>query len=468
MRWLLIFIAAAGLHAADALHRAVYEEDAAAVERLVREGADVKAANPYGATPLSLACANGNAPIVRLLLAAGADPNETLPGGETALMTASRTGNLEIVRALLKGGAKVNAAEERRGQTALMWAASEGHAAVVEALVEAGADVAASLPSGYTAFLFAVREGHLAAAQALLKAGARINDPVQPRQAPGPRPASGAGAPRAGTTALHLATANAHFELGLRLLEAGADPNALGPGYAPLHMIPTVRKPGGGDNDPAPDGSGSMTALEFVRKLVAHGADVNLRMTRRIGFGLSSLNTHGATPFLLAARTADVPLMRLLVELGADPKVPNIDGATPLIVAAGLGTRSPGEDAGSEPEVLEAVQLALDLGNDINGVDRNGETAMHGAAYKNLPKVVELLAANGADSAVWNRPNKQGWTPLTIAEGHRFGNFKPSPVTVAAFHAVMRRAGLAIPPPFQPGRLANSDYRPPSPGPAKK
>jgi uncharacterized protein len=129
--------------------------------------------------------------------------------------------------------------------------------------------------------------------------------------------------------------------------------------------------------------------------------------------------------------------MRVLAALGADPLIPTEDGATPLIVAAGLGTRSPGEDAGTESEVLEAVNVALDLGNDINAVDKNGETAMHGAAYKNLPGVVELLAKRGAKREVWDKPNKQGWTPLRIAEGYRFGNFKPSHVTMAAFHRVM-------------------------------
>ena len=65
----------------------------------------------------------------------------------------------------------------------------------------------------------------------------------------------------------------------------------------------------------------------------------------------------------------------------------------------------------------------------MNAVDDNGETAMHGAAYKSLPKVVQLLADKGAKIEVWNRKNKYGWTPLSIAEGHRPGNFKPSPET---------------------------------------
>jgi uncharacterized protein len=443
----------------SALLKAVYEDDLSTAQKLIADGVDVKAPNRYGATPLSLACTNGNAAIIELLLKAGADANETLPGGETALMTAARTGKVDAVTALLKHGADVNAKESRRGQTPIMWAAAEGHAAVVEALIAAGADFRASVPSGFTPFLFAAREGRADVVRVLLKAGADVNETIKPRQGPGQRTTGGGGTPRAGSSALHLAVANAHYDLATLLLEAGADPNAMGPGYAPLHIIPTVRNPGVGDNDPPPYGSGEMTSLDFVCKIVAKGGNVNARTTRRVNFGLTSLNTTGATPFLLAARGGDSELMRLLGALGADPLIPTADGATPLIVAAGLGTRSPGEDAGTEAEVVEAVKVALELGNDINAVDNNGETAMHGAAYKNLPAVVELLAAKGAKPEVWNRPNKQGWTPLTIAEGHRFGNYKPSPVTVAAFHRVMKAAGLSIPDPLKPGQaLRNSDY----------
>ena len=139
--------------------------------------------------------------------------------------------------------------------------------------------------------------------------------------------------------------------------------------------------------------------------------------------------------------------MKLLVELGADPLLPNADGCTPLMAAAGVGTLAPGEEAGTEDEALEAVEYLLSLGADVNAVDENGETAMHGAAYKSLPKVVQLLADKGAKIEVWNRKNKYGWTPLLIAEGHRPGNFKPSAETIAAIHRVMRAAGVTPPPP---------------------
>ena len=116
---------------------------------LGRFGANAKAANRYGVTPLSLACTNGNGAIVELLLKAGADPNTTLPGGETALMTAARTGKIEAIKALLAHGAIVDAKETQRGQTAIMWAAAEGNVEAVEALIRAGADFRARLESQF-------------------------------------------------------------------------------------------------------------------------------------------------------------------------------------------------------------------------------------------------------------------------------------------------------------------------------
>ena len=182
-----------------------------------------------------------------------------------------------------------------------------------------------------------------------------------------------------------------------------------------------------------------------MKKLAARGANLNARMTRRVNLNNTRANEIGATPFFLAALTADAELMKTLVALGADPRLTNVENSTPLMVAAGLATRSPGEDAGTESEVLEAVQAALELGADVNAVDNNGETAMHAAAYKNLPKVVKFLAERGAKIDVWNRDDKFGWTPLAIATGYRFGNFKPSPDTEAAIREVMIAAGVTPP-----------------------
>ena len=422
-----------------ALHWAVHLDDLETAKFLVDARADVKVANRYGVTPLLLACTNGNEALVELLLEAGADPNTKLRGDETALMTASRTGKLGPVKALLARGADVNA-KERRGQTALMWASSDGHAAVVEALLQAGADFRTPLPSGFTPLSFAVREGRTDVVRVLLKAGADVNEAMQGQKSSGK-------SPNKGTSPLILAVENGHFELAVVLLEAGADPNDQRSGFTALHTLTWVRKPNRGDDadgDPAPIGSGNLTGLQFVEKLVEYKADVNARLKRGPS-GRGVLNRTGATPFLLAAQTADVPLMKALLKLGADPQLPNADNSTPLMAAAGLGTLAPGEEAGTEDEAIEALKLTMELGGDVNTVDKNGETAMHGAAYKSLPKIVQLLADNGARIEVWNRKDKYGWTPLSIAEGHRPGNFKPSPETIAALHRVMLGSGATLP-----------------------
>ncbi|HEX3880200.1 MAG TPA: ankyrin repeat domain-containing protein [Bryobacteraceae bacterium] len=423
-----------------ALHWAAYVDDVELAKMLLDAGAKPAAVNRYGMTVLAQACTNGDGPMVQLLLEHGADPNQALPGGETPLMTASRTGKAAAVRALLAKDAQVEA-KEAHGQTAMVWAATEGNVEAAQELIKFGANFKIRLNSGMTPLLLAVREGKMEMVRLLLKAGADVNETLQIPQGGrpgGPKPG------RRGQSALHIAVENAHYELAAFLLDSGADPNANGPGYTALHAIPSVRKSGGGDNDPAPDGSGNMTSFELIKKLVAKGADINARMTKKINFGLTSLNDVGATPFCLAALTADAELMRFLAGLGADPKIPTADGATPLIVAAGLGTRSPGEDAGTDSEVVEAIATAIELGNDPNAVDKNGETAMHGAAYKNVADAVRYLASHGANPDVWNQPNKHGWTPLTIAQGYRFGNFKPSPPTVEALLEVMKAQHVPI------------------------
>jgi ankyrin repeat protein len=362
-------------------------------------------------------------------------------------MTASRTGIAAAVRTLVAHGADANAKETWKGQTALMWAAAEGHADTVKILLESGAQVGARSTAGWTPLLFAAREGQIEAAKALLAGGANINETLPGGRGRG-RGAGAAGSTEkpatAGSSALVVAVGSAHFELASVLLDAGADPNAAAQGWTALHHITWIRKPGTGSNDPAPYGSGRLDSLTLVRQLKEHGADVNARVTRRPNVGVTALNFVGATPFFMAARGGDTELMRLLVELGADPLLPNDDGTTPVMVAAGVGTHSPGEDAGSPPEALAAVKLAIELGGDVNTVDKNGNTAMHGAAFKQLPEVVKLLDEKGARVEVWNQKNGSGWTPLRIAVGvHRGMNFRFHVPTADALKAIMVRANVS-------------------------
>jgi ankyrin repeat protein len=265
------------------------------------------------------------------------------------------------------------------------------------------------------------------------------------------RPRGGAGARVQPTTPLQLAVQNGHFELAIALVDAGADPNDVRAGYTPLHMIAGVRKPDSNDtNDGSPAvGTGRLSSLDFVREIVKRGANVNFRLpdgSRGLPGTSSRIATEdaaGATPFLFAADRADLPLMRVLKELGADPFLPNFNNTTPLMAAAGVGTTSPDEEAGDESEALEAMKMLLDLGADINTVDNNGDTAMHGAAYNAYPLVAKLLAERGANPQIWKNPNKAGGTPLFIAEGYADRTLQPDAPTIEAITRLMLAAGIS-------------------------
>jgi ankyrin repeat protein len=383
-------------------------------------------------TPLNLAATNGAAVVIEKLLKAGADANVTLPEGETALMTASRSGHVAAVNALLAHGANVNAAESWKGQTALMWAAAENHAEVVRALVAAGADIKTRSKGGvFTPYLFAVRGGQIEAARALLEAGVNVNETLPD-----------------GTSALVLAVTNAHYELAAMLLEKGANPNADEQGWTALHQIAWTRRPNYGYNLPGAVPTGRLDALDLVNVLVQHGAEVNAREKKEPRDGnRNMLNRIGATPFLLAAKAVDLPLMRALLAQGADPKLGNVDNTTPLMVAAGVGIWAPGESPGTEEEALAAVTLLLEAGGNVTDVDKNGYTALHGAIHRggSIP-IMRLLVEKGAKL---DARNNKGWLPLTIAEGIEYTPdiFKRYPETAELLRQMMRERGLPVPEP---------------------
>ncbi|MBM3771369.1 MAG: hypothetical protein FJW27_08800 [Acidimicrobiia bacterium] len=442
------------------LHYAVQRDDVEMVDVLLKAGADAKAPNRYGATPLFVACQNGNAAIIERLIKAGGDPNSKNPDGETALMTAARTGQVDAVKLLLASGADAKAVEGWRGQTALMWAAAENHTSVVQTLIEAGADVNARSNGGFTPLLFAVRAGKKDVVNLLLAKGANPNDAIP---AAGPRPGAPAAGPppnaaatggaignaaggrlsqagdpltqlfqvfntgnRAngrtgpGTTALIMATLNGHFELAAELLDKGADPNNAGPGWTALHQVAWTRRPPIQHGLPPPVQTGKIDSLTLAKKLLAHGANPNARMTREPADGARNvLNRIGSTPFLQAAKLADIPYMKLLLEHKADPTITTLDGATPLMAAAGVGIWHTGESAGTNAEALEAAKLLVALGADVNAVDGNGDTALHGAAYRGAKDIAQLLVDHGAKI---NVVNKIGWTPWIIADGVFYPN----------------------------------------------
>ncbi len=469
---------------ATALHKAAQSDNLEIADLLIAAGADVKASTHYNITPLSLACGNGSAAMIERLLKAGADPNGTSEEGQSALMKASLTGKVDAVKVLLTHGAKVNVQEPTKGQSALMWAASEGNTGAAGLLIEFGADIKAKSKGGFTPLLFAVRGGHKDTVEALLAHGANAND-VAPD----------------GTSALNMAVVNAYFEVAGTLLDHGANPNAPDARGSALHALTWLRKPGsdGGNGlgtrsfgPPLP--TGNMTALELAKALLEHGANPNARIDYKerpfnkeggtcrnpplIRLGRHYLTFSGATPFYLAARNGDAPYMRLLAEHGADPKIPTVLGVTPLIAAAGLDYWE-GESAGpytgvSEAERLDAVKLAIELGNDINaaavfgdykmegdpeymllyyplnmselspkvpGDPRwSGSTALHAAVVSGQPSIVQYLVDHGARL---DARTKSGWTPLMMAGGVFFANAKKEfPAAATILKKAMAEKGL--------------------------
>ena len=419
-----------------ALHWAVQWDHLEIADLLIGAGANANAASRYEVTPLALACTNASVGMVKRLLAAGANPNVVQSTGETAVMTCARGGVWDAVKPLVDRNVDLNAKEDSLGQTALMWAAWEGHTQVVRGLIEHGADVHARTGTGYTALLLAAREGYKEITESLLDAGANVND-----------------ASEDGTTALVVAIIRRQTSYAEFLLSQGADPN-LGPGFTPLHwaagkwdteLNDLSNGVAEGNQWSAFAGLKDSDRLRIVKLLLAHGADPNTRTERTPGFGIKVKghlgNIAGATAFLIASRANDVDVMRELLAHGADPMLPNRAGTTPLMMAAGVG-HEPGITRSTEADALEAVYLCVELGADVNAVNERGDTALHGAAWRErADSIVQFLVDRGAELDV---KNNREWTPLVIAEGiHTGGNFIKSDTTAV----LLRRLGAAPSPP---------------------
>jgi ankyrin repeat protein len=400
------------------LHRAVYQDDLARVETLVRGGANVNTANDLGVTPLWLGAQNGSEAIVRALLAAGANPNTALLAGETPVMVAARAGKAAVVELLLAKGANVNARGSRK-QTALMWAIAQKHPDVVKVLLAHGADlslrsekwtqVMAVPPHGYlpynkevpagdeTALLFAARVGDLDSARLLVHAGANVND-----------------ADAWGVSAVTLAAHSGFADLVDFLLEKGADPNAMKAGFAPLHEAIMRRDD------------------HIVASLLARGANANLPLRDWTPARRSSEDWNfapelvGATPFWLAARFTQPAVMTMLLERGADPKFVHHgdrmvegrgeafqhrrDTTTALMAATGMGggrawvTLPPKE---RQAAMLQAVKMCVELGIDVNAINDDGRTALDAAMTLKYEPVVAFLKEHGGKAGGKPAPSER-------------------------------------------------------------
>lgn len=412
-----------------ALQYAVMNNNADLVTALLRKGANVNARNRYGITAIYLAAQNGNAGMIDQLLQAGASANEEFREGETVLMTAARTGDYASVETLLKAGARVDARETWHGQTALMWAVAQKHATLIPLLLKHGANINALSnietwerqvtdeprdkwlpPGGMSPLLFAAREDCLACIDPLLQAGAAI-DATTPK----------------GISSLLIAIINGHYDVAYKLAEAGANVNVnddtnRSPLYAAVDFN-IMRE----SNRPSPDVfTNDHTAFDLIGLLLAKGADVNVQLSKAPPFrlkldrGTDSMLVAGTTPFLRAAKSADIAVMKLLLAHGANAKLGTVQGHNPLMTAADQGTKE-SDTTGrykTEAQIIEAIQLCLDQGLDVNATAVDGRTAVFGAAIFGHNEVLKFLRTKGARLDV---KDKKGISVLDAAMGKAGG-----------------------------------------------
>jgi ankyrin repeat protein len=417
-----------------ALHWAAYHGNVELAQRLLRAEADPNTRNDYGSSPMQEAAAVGNLELLELLLANGADVESANTEGQTALMAVARTGNVEAAKLLMKNGANVNAAEGWGGQTALMWAAARKHPAMIDFLIDEGAEVdkraidrnwerrVTSEPrvkemqmGGFTPMLYALRENCLDCVKRLLDAGADINKPDPDNISP-----------------LVMALLNMRYDIAKYLVEQGADVNQWDRwGRTPLYMaadtniVPVSQR---GDPKPVLEQS---SGLEVARMLLERGAnpDYALKLPplpREIAYDRANdypVMNAGSTPLQRAAYGADVDMMKLLLEHGADYRLGNFQGVTPLIaLTTSSGTRNRNKN---EQTVVAGIELLIGAGLDINQKGgNNGEMPLHTAARANWLDVVKFLVENGADLQA---ADNNGLLPIDYATGkadsQTFGNF---------------------------------------------
>jgi len=243
------------------------------------------------------------------------------------------------------------------------------------------------------------------------------------------------------------------------LLDRGANPNlANRGGWTPLYIATDNRNIEGGDY---PTRKPDMDHLDYIKRLLAAKANTNARMhsdteTRTV-FTHQWLEEEGATPFLRAAQSGDLVLMKLLLQYGADPKLTTDHKVTPLMVASGIGWVEGVTYEWSPQETYDTVKFLLDSGADVNAQDTlDGRTALMGAAHKGRNDVVQLLVDHGANLSlrdIGSRDSIHSLAGLTFqaidyADGLvRVGvqSAIAHPETSALLRKLMTQRGLPVP-----------------------
>ena len=421
-----------------------------AVKLLLDRSATINAKETaHGQTALMFAAALNRSAVVKLLMERGADANVATAVRKLEHVRFDQDGNVVEEKAPEKGAEKPaeKAAEkaEASAEKSDEAAAAKDEAAAAKALEAANAvqksdldelahaialksaeyrlakprakagDVANRPPrkvgpdfqGGMTALLYAAREGHLDAARALVEAGANVNQVSGDKLSP-----------------MVTAIMNGHLDLAKYLLDHGADPKLAGvSGLNALYAAVDVQwAPKTWFPQPSVDQE-KTSYLDLMKALIDHGADVNAQIGEKLWFrsftnDYTWVDTAGSTAFWRAAQSSDMPAMKLLVEHGADAKVANKAGETPLMAAAGIGWAWNWSVRAPYPAV-DAVKYCVEHGNDVNAADNRGYTALHGAAFLGDNDMVNYLASKGAKTDI---KSKAGDTVADMANGPtRFG-----------------------------------------------
>jgi ankyrin repeat protein len=265
--------------------------DIPAMQALIEQGADINPKNKYGITPLLQAIGQNQTEAVRFLLKSGADPNLNAPFGSP--LSEATGQDTEIVRLLIRHGANVNYFDEKYGISPLIDAVkltpetftllkAQGHyigpapdiLKTVQLLIDAGADVNHHDYRWETPLRIAVVNNNIATVRLLLKAGANVDikNPNQPEE---------------------------------HIYNFAEDPIL----FVAASGYPRI-------------------SIQITEMLLKAGADPNYRNFRHYDAAFDSVGItgDGYTPLTFAARWGHLPIVKLLLEYGADPCIPRTDG----------------------------------------------------------------------------------------------------------------------------------------------